>query len=393
MTEPSTAIARAPVAHSPAELLPSDDEIRRMYRIAEALWQSGAWKDVKKAEMAFAKMVIGRDLGMTPAQAMQGIHLVEGGIQMHYATLGQFVRSREGYDYRAGWIKEVPTLDVGTLNPQTGELERTVPEQVFVWHDEEDPLDDRPVIGAVVVFTVDGDQRGVSRYTTADALAANLIKDDKRAAWNTSRRNMLLARAMSNGVKWFVPEVMGGLPVYVTEAHELPVKASVTEAVGEGDDEGQGLDLGPKVEAIIERARELGHHGLSNRAAIELAVGNRAPGVINEWVARAREELDRFAAEKAKAEETAVEPGAEAPRATEEQVVPEEEVDAEVVEERSRDPREHVGHRVVLSRDEKGADDVLRCEDCDMTLEAEQTAPDPRDAVREQVESEGGEVQ
>lgn len=332
MTEPSTALDRV-VAHSPAELLPSDDEIRRMYRIAESLHLSGAWKDVGRAEVAFAKMIIGRDLGLTPAQAMQGIHIVEGGVQMHYATLGQFVRSRDGYDFRAGWLKQVP-----------GEADA-----VFVWHDEEDPTDEREVVGAAVVFTVDGAQRGLSRYTVDDADKAGLIKRDKpRAAWNAARRNMLLARAMSNGVKWFVPEVMGGMPVYVEG--ELPEKASLTAGTGTDDDSGEGIDLGPDVEKIIERATTLGHRGLSNRASLEIALGGRAPGLVKEWVARAKEELDRFAAGKATAE--AAMPGEDVPDAEESTPEPVEEVDAEPVAE-----------------------------------------ADPRDAVAEHVQSEGGEVQ
>jgi hypothetical protein len=290
--------AIAPRIAGPAELMLSDDEIRRTYRVAEALAQSGMWKDVRTAAAAFAKMVIGRDLGLSPAQAMQGIHIVEGGVQMHYAMLGQFVRSRDGYDYRAGWIKTEAVLDVGTADPATGEVRPTLPPRTFVWHDEEDPLDEREIVGAVVVFTVDGEQRGVSRFTIGDAQQAGLIKPDKpRAAWNAAPRNMLLARAMSNGIKWFVPEVLAGMPVYVEG--EIPERKSLTAPVGNGGDEGTGVDLGPDVEKIIARAEELGHRGLSNRGALELALGSRAPGPVREWVAKAKAELDRFAKEQA----------------------------------------------------------------------------------------------
>lgn len=307
-----TALATREEARA-VELL-SDDEMRRTYRIAESLYLSGAWK-LKNAEAAFAKMVVGRDLGLSPAQAMQGIHIVEGGVQMHYAQLGQFVRAREGYDYRAGWLK---TEGSETLNVQTGETERAP--VVAVYHDEEDVTDLRPIVGAFVEFYVGGERRGVSRFTLDDARAARLIKDSDKAAWNTSPRNMLLARAMSNGAKWFVPEVFGGMPVYTDG--EIPERKSITAPVADGGDEGTGIDLGPKVDAIIARAEALGHGGLSNRGAIELAVGKRAPGVVNEWLGRAKQELDRFEAERADQGATAEEPVAE----------PEEEVTAEPVE-------------------------------------------------------------
>ena len=41
---------------------------------------------------------------------------------------------------------------------------------------------------------------------------ANLVKD--KSGWVKYPRNMLFARAMSNGVRWFAPEATGGLPVY-----------------------------------------------------------------------------------------------------------------------------------------------------------------------------------
>lgn len=355
MTEgPGTAIEQVPEEVAPvlagSHALMTDDEIRRTYRIAEALYASGAYKDVKQAETAFAKMVIGRDLGLSPAQAMGGIHLVEGGVQMHYAMLGQFVRARQGYDYRPGWIKEQPvTLDLQGREPTDEEAAAVVngaTEPVVVWHDEEDPADMRPIIGAVVDFTVGDKRRGVSRFTLDDARAAHLIKDSSKAAWNTSPRNMLLARAMSNGVKWFVPEVLGGLPVYVEG--ELPERKSLTEGTNEADDAGQGIELGPQVEKIIARAQKQGHRGLSNRAAVELAVGQRAPGVVKEWCVRAVAELDRHAEEKAKEDAEAQEVGAGGKSVPEEQPVEAapEEVTAEPVEEAADDPRQRLAGAV-----------------------------------------------
>jgi len=286
---------RAPLAPISAGLI-SDDEVRRMYRIAEALALSGSFKGINKAEQAFAKMIVGRDFGMTPAQSMLGLHLVEGSVMVHYAMLGRFIRERsdEGYAYRTGWIRE-SRYEAGEPNEPT-----PPPVREFVWADEDDPADMREVVGASVWFWGEGGQHvGISTFTREDAEKANLIRPglDQRAAWNTSRRNMYLARAMSNGVKWFVPEVMGGLPIYVEG--EIVETQSVTAPVGEGGDDGQGIDLGPKVEAIMERARAIGHVGLSNRGALELALGNRAPGVVKQWIKDANAELDRYEEELA----------------------------------------------------------------------------------------------
>lgn len=312
--ETGTAIERAPLSHLPAPLI-TDDEIRIMYRVAESLAASGKFGDVTKAEHAFAKMMVGRDLGMTPVQAVQALHIVKGGVMVSYSMLAQFIRSRreEGYDYRPGWIK----LDPALPGAEGGE-------KVLVWADEEDPLDERTIHGAVVEFYAESKLVGTSTFTIDDARRAKLIKEG--GAWETAPRNMLRARAMSNGVKWFVPEVMGGLPIYVEG--EIVEKADLTEPTGSG--EAQGLDLGPKVEWVIERATELGHAGLANRAAIEVALGSRSPAVVDEWVGRARAELARFETEQAAAAVEADPPDAD--------VVVEGEVEPERPEELSPQP-------------------------------------------------------
>lgn len=154
--------------------LMTDDEIRKLWRIAKPLAESRMFKNVTQAEQAFAKMIIGRDLGLSPAQAMQGLHLVEGGIMVAYPMLGQFVRARAGYDFR------------------------------LVEHTNEK---------CAIEFLRDGESLGVSEFTIEDAKTAKLIKDGGN--WTKYPKNMLFARAMSNGVKWIVPEVLAGLPVYV----------------------------------------------------------------------------------------------------------------------------------------------------------------------------------
>jgi hypothetical protein len=93
---------------------------------------------------------------------------------------------------------------------------------------------------------------------------------------------------MSNGVRWYVPEATGGIPVYVEG--EVPAAPELT--AGDGDGQPQGLDLGPKVEAVITRATELGHAALSDRATIELTLGSRSPDVVNRWVRQATGQLD-----------------------------------------------------------------------------------------------------
>jgi hypothetical protein len=160
----------------------SNDEIDRTYRIAKALHMSGMFKDVQKAEQAFAKMLLGRDLGLSPTQALTSIHVVEGKPELSanlQAALMRQYRSPEGdrYDFR-----------VHQLDPE----------------------------GCVLRFlrvTRDGQvtDLGVSEFSIKDAQAAGLAARD---TWKKYARNMLFSRALSNGVAWFTPEVTYGVRVY-----------------------------------------------------------------------------------------------------------------------------------------------------------------------------------
>jgi hypothetical protein len=162
------------------EVMPlmQDDEIRRTWRVAKALAASGMFKDARQGEQAFAKILLGRDLGLSPTQAMTGIHIVEGKPEVAAVTLASFVRRREGHDYK--------------ILEHTNEL-------------------------CSIEFLVDGESRGISTFTQADAEAGLLnlpTSSGHPSNYVKFPRNMLFARAMSNGVKWFVPECTGGIPVY-----------------------------------------------------------------------------------------------------------------------------------------------------------------------------------
>jgi hypothetical protein len=241
--------------------IPTDDEIERMYRIAKALALSGMFKDARQAEQAFALIVIGRDLGLSPAQSMTGIHIVEGKPMMHYAMLGTFVREREGCDYR--------------VTEHTDEA-------------------------CSIEFFRDGESLGVSRFTMEDAKRAGLGKPTRNGQpsnWVKLPRNMLYARAMSNGVRWFTPEALGGIPVYVEGEIVEGTAAEIASGHGDGSEPGWGatsVENAAAVEAIIERAQALGHAGLSDRATAQMTLSGQPDSVVAMWISRARTELDEF---------------------------------------------------------------------------------------------------
>jgi hypothetical protein len=272
----------------------SNDEMQTLWRIAEAMNASGdykgkrgkdgSWSGITTNEQAFNRILIGRDLGLSPAQAMMGIDLVRGNLQIRAVLLASFVRQSRDYNYEV--------------------LE----------HDER---------GCTLKFwgrsfsSAHGQEwaeLGESTFTIEDAAHAKLIRDG--SPWETVPRNMVFARAMSNGVKWYCPDLLGGVPVY-TEGDDLTgVEASAIGAVeGEPVEPGwQGVSVADaaKIEKVIRRAERLGHAGLLNRAAVQMALNGQSREYVRGWIAESTAALDRLRdeqdadSERVHAEEQAV---------------------------------------------------------------------------------------
>ena len=268
----STEIVRRTAAapHALARVpLMNDDEIRRTWRLASALAASRLFKDAHQAEQAFGKILIGRDLGLTPTQALQTIDIVEGSIFMRGVLLASFVRRSPDYHYKVVEKTHVKCRLLFLGYPD----------------DEEAP-------GFVRAAGRWWEVLGEEEFTIEDALRAQLVKRDKpKSGWMAYPQNMLFWRCISNAVKFHAPDLLGGVPVY-TEADEIPVRAAL--AAGEGDGQPQGLDLGPEVEKVLARAAELGHAALADRGSVEMQLGNQPPGKVVAWVQAANRELDEI---------------------------------------------------------------------------------------------------
>lgn len=233
----------------------SNDEFDRLWRIGKALAMSGTFKDVNQAEQAFAKILMGRDLGLTPIQSLMSLDVVKGNLQMRAVLMASFVRKSESYDYKK------------------------------IEHDENH---------CKIEFfekskrTGDWESAGISEYSIEDAKKQGVFKKD--GAWTTVPRNMVFARAMSNGCRWYCPDVLGGMPVY-TEADyfEDRVVQVANEATKEKDDE---VPLPQAALRVINRAIELGHDNLSDRSAAHMACDGQPENVVRDWYDRSMAELD-----------------------------------------------------------------------------------------------------
>lgn len=143
--------------------------------LGTVLARSGYFNDARDAAQAVVKVLAGRELGFGPVASMTGFYIVKGRVSMSANLMGAAVKRSGKYNYR------------------------------ILKHDES--------TCAIEFFEKAGDQWqsvGVSQFTIEDARKAGTQNLDKFP------RNMLFARAMSNGVKWYCPDVTGG-PIYTPD--------------------------------------------------------------------------------------------------------------------------------------------------------------------------------
>jgi hypothetical protein len=169
--------------------------------MAEHFFKSGIFQDVKDMSVALVKIQAGQELGISPIMAMKEVYLIPSKagvkIQIGASLQAAMIKKSKKYDYR------------------------------IVEHTKE--------ICTIHFFERRGDKWekiGDESYTIGDARAAGLTAG--KDVWTKHPKNMLFARAMSNGAKWHCPDVFGGA-IY-NESDEFPESKFEAEIVEEKPD-------------------------------------------------------------------------------------------------------------------------------------------------------------
>lgn len=152
----------------------SIDDVSRMAKMFAA---SGFFSDCREAAQVGVKILAGQELGIPPFASVTGIHLIKGKATLGAGLMAGKLKSSHKYTYRV--------------------------------------LEHSPVVCSIEVLErIDGKMQvaGISTFTIDDAKKAGCQNLDKYA------RNMLFARAISNAVKFYAPDLfLGGNSVYVPE--------------------------------------------------------------------------------------------------------------------------------------------------------------------------------
>jgi hypothetical protein len=143
-----------------------------LQKLGEILSKSGFFDDCKQAAQADVKILAGSELGFPAFSSMVGIHIIKGKPALGANLIAAAVKRSTRYNYR-----------VLELNDKV----------------------------CKIAFLEVGKEIGISEFTAADATRAGTQN------MNKFPRNMLFARAISNGVKFFCPDIFLGATVYTPD--------------------------------------------------------------------------------------------------------------------------------------------------------------------------------
>lgn len=167
-------LARLPVENQqPSQIIKTVDDLSR---IAKMMAASGYFSDAKDAAQAGVKIMAGLEMGVPAFAALTGIHVIKGKPALGANLMAAKVKGSGKYNYRVLDHSD-QACRIEFLEIISGKLESI----------------------------------GISEFTRADAQRCGTQNMDKFA------KNMLFARAISNGVRWYCPDLFLGAPVYTPE--------------------------------------------------------------------------------------------------------------------------------------------------------------------------------
>ena len=156
--------------------------------MVEAMSRSGFFKEAKDVDKAITLALVGQELGIGPATAIRGIHIIEGKTSLSSNLMAARIKASGKYTYR--------------VRENTAKVCR---------------------IEFFEMVAGKSESIGASEFTIEEAHGANLMGNP---SWKKYPKAMLFARALSQGARTHTPDVFGGAPVYYEGEIEesLPVQ-------------------------------------------------------------------------------------------------------------------------------------------------------------------------
>jgi hypothetical protein len=153
--------------------------------------EAGVFPDVKSAGQAAVKILAGREVGLSPMQAINSFYFVSGRLAMVTQAMAALIKRSGKYDYE--------------IMSQTAEG------------------------CSIAFFKVNGTKEkiGESVFDKAKAAKAGLINKDN---YKNYPENMYFVRALANGARWFCPDAISGFYT-VEELQDLEPSTSKEKVI------------------------------------------------------------------------------------------------------------------------------------------------------------------
>lgn len=162
-------------------------KLEELQTLGDILVKSGFFAETKAVAQAVVKVLAGRELGFPAIASVTGINVIKGKVSLSANLMAAAIKKSKKYNYRIRRLDET---------------------------------------GCEIEFFEDGVSVGSSSFTKDDAKKAGLSGDN----WTKYPRNMMFARAISNGAKFYCPDIFGG-PVYTPDELGATVDGETGEVI------------------------------------------------------------------------------------------------------------------------------------------------------------------
>lgn len=174
------------------------NNFQELCSMADQLAKSGFFPNTVNSAQAVSKALLGMELGLGLATSMKEIHIIEGKTVISSYLYASFVKKSKKYDYKV-LEKNDKVCEVQIIEVATKEVLGSVRKEFKVLQD-----------------------RGVINSWNKDTKQFEL-----KSNWKRYPENMLFARAISDAVKFFCPDVFN-TAVYVADEFDVEVDENET---------------------------------------------------------------------------------------------------------------------------------------------------------------------
>ena len=178
--------------------------------------------DMDRTSMAITKIMAGQELGLAPFASMRAVHVIEGNATLSANTMAGMVKSSGRYDYDIK-KKELDGCVIDFYEIRSGKRTK-IGTETF-------DIDEARMAG---MFDPECDEapikHNIRKITMYKKGGGSWQKDgcNCKANWKNYPKAMMFARAISNGVRTYCPDVFSGMLVYTPDELNAQVRADGT---------------------------------------------------------------------------------------------------------------------------------------------------------------------